>query len=251
MSDTTISKPHHPFQQRGRPSANRRAVLQTEKVGPAFWTVASAISMTVNLILAAALIILGRQVFLLKGIVQDQVLGGLYTNFQMMDEAHIRTTIPVSAEVPAKFDLPLTGLQVPARFDLPLNTVTNVRLTEDTFISGATLYNLNAGSLSISRARLDITLPAGTSLPVELNLTVPVDQMIPLDSVVVPVDQMIPVELVVDVDIPLSQTELHHPFVGLQDVVKPYYTYLSTLPNSWETALCGPSPEGICAQIVP
>jgi hypothetical protein len=133
------------------------------------------------------------------------VLGGLYTNFQMMDEAHIRTTIPVSTEVPAKFDLPLTGLQVPAKFDLPLNTITTVRLTEDTLVSRATLYNLNAGSLTISRATLDINLPAGTLLPVELNLTVPVDQMIALDSVVVPVDQKIPVNLWLKLIFPSSK----------------------------------------------
>ena len=229
----------------------KRRYFQREKVGPAFWTVASVISMIVNVILIILLLYLGIQLFTLKDIVQNQVLGGLYTNFQLMDEAHIRTTIPVSTEVPAKFDLPLTGLQVPAKFDLPLNTATTVTLTEDTLIRGATLYDLNAGSLYISSARLDITLPAGTKLPVQLDLTVPVDQMIPLDSVVVPVDQKIPVNLMVEVDIPLEQTELHPPFVGLQEVVKPYYTLLSTLPNSWGTALCGPTPEGLCALIVP
>lgn len=233
------------------PSPKKRRFVRGEKIGPAFWTIASVVSMVVNVILVVMLLFLGQQLFMLKDIVQNQVLGGLYTNFQMMDEAHIRTTIPVSAEVPAKFDLPLTGLQVPAKFDLPLNTMTTVRLTQDTLIPGATLYNLTAGSLSISRASLDITLPAGTLLPVELNLTVPVDQMISLDSVVVPVDQVIPVNLVVEVDIPLAQTDLHTPFVGLQEVVKPYYTLLSTLPDSWRSALCGPTPEGYCAQIMP
>jgi hypothetical protein len=33
-------------------------------------------------------------------------------------------------------------------------------------------------------------------------------------------------ELNVDVDIPLNQTDLHEPFVGLQGVVKPYYCLL-------------------------
>lgn len=232
------------------PGSKRRFFRRTH-FGPAFWTLASILSLMVNCILIILLLVMGRQLFLLKSIVQDQVLGGLYTNFQLMDEAHIRTTIPISTEVPAKFDLPLTGLQVPAKFDLPLNTQTTVTLTQDTFIPNATIFNLDAGGVTITRASLDINLPAGTKLPVELNLTVPVDQMIPLDSVVVPVDQKIPVNLLVEVDIPLSETELHPPFVGLQEVVKPYYTLLSALPDSWKTAICGPDPEGLCALIVP
>lgn len=220
------------------------------KVGPAFWTIASMFSMTINLVLLVALLVLGRQLFSLKQVVQEQVLGGLYTNFQMMDEAHIRTTIPVSTEVPAKFDLPLNGLSVPAKFDLPLNTQTTVTLTQDTMIRGATLYNLNAGSLYISQAKLDINLPAGTELPVALNLTVPVDQMIPLD-IVVPVDQKIPVDLLVEVDIPLSETELHPPFVGLQEVVKPYYTLLGDLPDSWQAVFCGSTGNALCDPLMP
>ncbi len=91
-------------------------------------------------------------------------------------------------------------------------------LTEDTTVKGMTIYNLNAGALFISQAQADIILPAGTDLPVALNI-------------VVPVDQKISVKLLVDVDIPLNQTDLHPPFVGLQDVVKPYYTLLGDLPD--------------------
>jgi hypothetical protein len=224
-----------PYQEEPIPSSNgmdtpppvtkKRRFIRGEKIGPAFWTVASLVSMAVNLVLLVVLIALGRQLFLLKDVVQNQVLGGLYTNFQLMDQAHIRTTIPINTEVPAKFDL-------------PLNTETNVVLTQDVRINNATLYNLNAGPLVISQARLDIVLPAGTQLPVALNL-------------VVPVDQKIPVNLVVDIDIPLEQTELHSPFVGLQDVVKPYYTLLSELPDTWSVAVCGTEPNDLCEQIVP
>lgn len=193
------------------------------KVGPAFWTIASLISLTVNIILVVLLIVLGQQLFALKSIVEGDVLGGLYTNFQLMDTAHIRTTIPVSTEVPAKFDL-------------PLSTNTVVTLTEDTRIQGATIYNLSAGALYISQANTNIVLPAGTNLPVALNLTVPVDQKIP-------------VNLMVEVDIPLNQTELHQPFVGLQEVVKPYYTLLNSLPNSWVDTLCDPN-DMLCQEWV-
>jgi hypothetical protein len=199
--------------------------FRVEKIGPAFWTVASLISLLVNIILIVVLVSLARQLFVMKQLVNDQLLGGLYGNFEKMDQAHIRTTIPINTQVPAKFDL-------------PLNTTTKVTLTDDTLIPNAQITNLNAGNLYISQATMNILLPAGTQLPVQLNLTVPVDQQIP-------------VNLVVDVDIPLNQTELHQPFVGLQDVVKPYYTLLNGMPNTWQQTLCGPNPSGLCPKIVP
>lgn len=202
----------------------KRRVIRSEKIGPAFWTVASLISLGINIVLMVALVLVARQLFSLKSLVENQVLGGLYQNFAQMDQAHIRTTIPVSAQVPAKFDL-------------PLNTTTEVTLAEDSTVPNATIYDLNAGALYISRANTSIILPKGTKLPINLNLTVPVDQKIP-------------VNLMVDVDIPLNQTELHTPFAGLQEVVKPYYTYLNSLPNSWQEALCGSNPSNLCQRLV-
>jgi hypothetical protein len=206
------------------PAPQRRKLFHADKVGPAFWTISSIVSMAVNIILIVILISLGSQLFALKHLVEQQLLGGLYENFVEMDKAHIRTSIPVAAQVPAKFDL-------------PLSTNTTVTLTEDTYLTNATIYELNAGALYISRAATNIILPAGTQLPVALNLTVPVDQQIP-------------VNLMVDVDIPLNQTDLHKPFVGLQEVVKPYYTYLNSLPDNWPEALCGPQPSDLCQQFV-
>jgi hypothetical protein len=50
----------------------------------------------------------------------------------------------------------------------------------------------------------------------------------------VPVDASIPITLNVPVDIPLEQTELHRPFVGLQQVVSPYYWLLQPQIDSVE-----------------
>ena len=80
-------------------------------------------------------------------------------------------------------------------------------------------------------------LPEGTILPIHLDLTVPVDQKIP-------------VVIDVNVDIPLDQTDLHEPFVGLQKVLDPYYLFINDLPGSWDEALCN-NPDGLCAKIVP
>ena len=203
----------------------KRRWLRSEKIGPAFWTTTSLVSLVVNVILVVLLVSLGQQLFSLKRLVQDQLIGGLYQNFVMMDQAHIRTTIPVTTEVPAKFDL-------------PLNTETTVVLTKDTHLVNATIYELNAGnSLYIPRAGTNIILPSGTELPVQLDL-------------IVPVDQKIPVALNVNVDIPLNQTDLHAPFVGLQNVIAPYYQYLDTLPDSWDEALCGIGPSLLCSAYV-
>jgi hypothetical protein len=42
------------------------------------------------------------------------------------------------------------------------------------------------------------------------------------------VDTTVPVTLNVPVDIPLNETELHEPFVGLQDVVRPFYCMINS-----------------------
>jgi len=201
-----------------------RRSLRPRQVGPAFWTVSSIISIIVNVILIVLVLLLGSQLFAIKNLVSDQLVGGLYNNFVLMDQAHIRTTIPVKTEVPAKFNL-------------PLKTETNVRLTKDTIINGASV-SLYGGVVTISNAPTNIVLPAGTILPVYLELDVPVDQKIP-------------VELLVEVDIPLQDTELHKPFVGLQDVLGPYNALLHILPNSWGELVCGKTPGNLCNTLLP
>jgi len=182
-------------------------VKRERRLYPRFWTFTSIVSLVINVILIGILVILATNIFKIKNEVVQPLLDGLYTNFELMDQAHIRTTIPVNADVPAQFDL-------------PLDTDTTVILTEDTVIPNATV-SVYTGGLMIQNAQTDIVLPKGTNLPIHLTMTVPVDQKIP-------------VELTVEVDIPLNQTELHEPFVGLQGVVAPYKTLLDKLPGSWK-----------------
>jgi len=181
---------------------------------PAFWTVASILSMIVNVILVIILLVLARELFTLKSMVGDGLLGGLYENFILMDQAHIRTTIEVKTDIPVQFTL-------------PVQTNTIVQLTEDTRIDGARV-TLNTGGLNIISAPTNIILPAGTNLPIALDITVPVDTTIPIT-------------LQVPVDIPLAETELHQPFVGLQQVVAPYYWMLfPTIKGPEDVPLCKP-----------
>jgi hypothetical protein len=95
------------------------------------------------------------------------------------------------------------------------------------------VVQLNTGGLTIYNAPAEILLPAGTQLPILLNLDVPVDQEIP-------------VNLDVSVDIPLSETDLHEPFAGLQAVLTPYIQLLEGTPDTWDQAICGPEPSAFC-----
>jgi hypothetical protein len=197
------------------------------KIGPAFWTVASVISLTVNIILIALLILVGRELFGLKELVSTQLIGGLYKNFIQMDEAHIKTTIQVEDVIQVKDEIPVV-------FDLPLQRDTQVVLTRNVPVNNATIY-LNGVAVP-----LDIVLKKDTALDVHLDLTVPVSQS-------VPVVLDVPVSLSVPVDIPLNQTELHEPFLGLRNVVAPYNALLAPLPDSWqETSLCGEGAGWLC-----
>jgi hypothetical protein len=74
----------------------------------------------------------------------------------------------------------------------------------------------------------NVTLPAGTSLPISLNLTIPFQSTIPIS-------------LQVPVNIPLNQTGLHQPITGLQTTILPLYCMLNKNAQY---------PEGtfICAQ---
>lgn len=205
------------------------------KVAPAFWTIASILSLVVNVILIVALLLVGRQLFAIKSIVEQDLIGGLNENFALMDEAHIITSIDVATTIQVVDTIPVV-------FDLPLSQSTTVVLTEDTLMPGTwvDLETPGAGIYLSIDAPADITLPEGTELGIRLDLTVPVSQT-------VPVVLNVPVNLTVPVDIPLNETELHEPFTGLQGVVSPYQDLLSELPNSWDdTPLCGPLTNWLC-----
>lgn len=177
---------------------------------PAFWTIASAISLTVNIILIIILLLMWQMLDQIRTLQSygmgeaSGLLGGLYTNFVKMDQASIRTNIHVEKDIPVQFSLNVSG-------------PTNVTLSQPVTIRGATV-NVSTGGLNIRDANATIVLPAGVVLPINI------------ENLVVPVDQKVPAVLDVPVDIPLNQTELHEPFVGLQKVVEPWYCLVE--PNA-------------------
>lgn len=193
-----------------QPVEERTPFWRRLRLAPAFWTTASVISLTVNIILLLVVYVLAAQLFRLKDLVQNDLLAGLVYNFALMDQAKITTMVTVDTTIPVQFNL-------------PISQQTTVILTQDTFLDDARV-DLYTGGLTISNAPTDIMLRAGTPMDIKLEMTVPVDATIP-------------VTLQVPVDIPLNQTELHEPFVGLQNVVRPYYDLLHGMPDSWEEAL--------------
>jgi hypothetical protein len=185
------------------------------KLLPAFWTIASAISLIVNVVLIGILLVLLQVLGKVPFQPEDQfagMLGGLYQNFVKMDEATISADVPVNASVPLNIVV-------------PVQTTTRITLAEPATINNARVV-INTGGVDIDAAAI-VTLPAGTPLTVALDF--------PLT-----VQNNIPIQLIIPVNIPLRNTQLHEPFVGLQDVVKPYYCLVE--PNAvWNNVqICSP-----------
>lgn len=179
------------------------------KFGPPFWTVTGILSLIVNGILIAVLLVLYNTLGQLQSLqgtasnVGASVLGGLYSNFEQMDRAAIKTVIPVDA-------------QIPLNLTVPVKTTTQITLAQAVAIPN-TYVEINTGNFTLNSAAR-VTLPAGTPLTINLNFDLPVQATVP-------------VHLDVPVDIPMAETELHEPFVGLQEVVRPWYCLVE--PNAF------------------
>lgn len=195
---------------------------------PAARRLAIIIPLVINLVLLIILGVLIQQVFTIKNFVNQELIGGLYYNFVLMDRAHITTTVRVEDTIQVIDTIPVV-------FDLELQQDTKVILTRDTPIQNATIY------LNNQPVPLDLTLRAGTPLHINLDLTVPVSQT-------VPVKLAVPVSLEVPVDIALADTQLHDPFIGLQNVLGPYYWRLREVNDSWsDFSFCqGPLKRLVC-----
>lgn len=175
------------------------------RFGPAFWTLTGILSLVVNGILIALVIYLLSSLGALQITASDAgagLLGRLFTNFEKMDRASITSSIPVDA-------------QIPLSLNVPVRKTTSITLAADAVIPNARVQ-IRTAALNID-APAQVTLPAGTTLQVGLDFNLEVQDAVP-------------VHLDVPVNIPLAQTQLHEPFTGLQDVVRPFYCLLE--PNA-------------------
>lgn len=198
--------------------SNKPAMHAAGRIMPAFWTIASLISITVNVLLIVIVLVLVTQLFRIKEMLQVRVIDGLYQNFEKMDQASIITTIQVSDTITVNDTIPVV-------FDLPLKQGTEIILTKDTPIRKATVY------LNGQPVPTDIVLRQGTHMSIALDMIVPVNQTIPIEL-------QVPIKLQVPVNIPLSETELHEPFLGLRGVVAPFKLLLDSWPDSWAELSC-------------
>lgn len=187
------------------------------KFMPTFWTVATILSLLVNIVLIAVLISFGHQFSELKKVVSNGLVDGLYNNLTLMDQAHIVTTVPVQTDVRFKHDLPVS-------FDLPIKQDSQVTLTRSTTVAATTIIN---GSL----VPLNVTLPASTPLQFTFNTTVPI-------STTAPLDLTIPVSLQVPMDVAIDQTDLHQSIIGMQGALEPYITVSPNVSVKVDTAFC-------------
>ncbi len=195
------------------------------KLAPAFWTITGSLSLAVNMALLIVLILVARQLFVIKAVVSSQLVDGLHENFVAMDASVITTTVMVNDTIVVDDNI-LVNDTIPVQFSLALEQKTNVEITEDTYVPNTIVYLNGAPILT------PITLPEGTILPVFLNMDIPVDQTIPI-SLTVPILLSVPVNLSVPVSIALDGTEMGVPLRGLQGVVSPYQALLAKTPDSW------------------
>jgi hypothetical protein len=177
---------------------------------PGFWTVASVLSIIMNCLIVGVLLAI---IPLARSKPNDpaaKLLGGLYGNFVGMENAVITTSVPIRTTIP------LDNITV------PVNTLTTIYVQPGQSAQLSSV-NVRTGGLTITNATGSIIFGQTTPLNVQLNLN------IPLQHIDVPVNLDVPVE------IPLKNTQLYGPFVGLQDVIKPLYCLVepqATLTNS-------------------
>jgi len=172
--------------------------LKKLKFGPAFWTVTGVLSLFTNAVLIGVLFTLLKMLGSLQGTAGDVgagLVGGLYNNFEKMENAHITAVIPVSMP------------DVPVDFILNYSTNTEVVLTNDVPIQAN--VSISSGIININ-GPASIVLQKDTRLPVHLDLQIPVQTS-------VNIDRQLPI------DIPLAATSLSEPLQGLQDTIEPIY----------------------------
>lgn len=190
----------------------------------AFKNFAIVFSFIVNFVLIIVLLLVAPIIIPIVSDVAVPIVGGLNDSFVDMESASIVQTIKVSDTIPISFIL-------------PLEKPTIVTLTEDVRLAAIPTSFVLPGGGGAIYGSVNLTLPAGLPLPVQLDVDVEVDQVIP-------------VQLDVLVDIPLNETELGDPFNQLKDLFGPIDVLLRDLPSSNEdlvervqSSITNPPPE--------
>src|SRR6185436_11752508 len=190
-----------------------------KSIGKFFWRFMIVFSFIVNIILVIVLLVLGLTIFDIKKNIAQPLIEGLHSSFVGLNNATIDWTIPVKDTIHVD--------RATAQLDttIPINLAeTVVILTQPVPLTvGA---NITAPGLTVSNASVNLTLPAGTRLPVSLAFDLPVQQ-----DVKVSLD--VPVDLKVRAVIPLNQTQIHDPVENLRLLFEPLVRALGNLPDDF------------------
>jgi len=188
-------------------------------LGKYLWRFMIIFSFIVNIILVIVLVVLGLTIFDIKKNIAQPLIEGLHSSFVGLNNATIDWTIPVKDTIHVD--------RATAQLDttIPINLAeTVVILTQPVPLTvGA---NISAPGLTVSNATVNLTLPAGTRLPVSLAFDLPVQQ-----DVKVSLD--VPVDLKVRAVIPLDQTQIHDPVENLRLLFEPLVRALGNLPDNF------------------
>lgn len=199
-------------------------------LGKFIWRFMVIFSFIVNFVLIVVLLLAGLFIFQIKNQVADPLIGGLHSTAAGLGEATIDWMIPVrdslgiDLQVPINADTILSRVTeiggVPVTEQIPGETVVTLTRPVPIAITGA---YIDAGNLQLTNATVNITLPAGTQLPVALDL-------------VLGLQEDIPVELDVRAVIPLGETQLNDPINQLGLLFEPLAIGLHNLPDDFSEA---------------
>ena len=185
--------------------------LWQQKPFQAFKNFALIFSFIVNFVLVIVLLLALPLILPAVNDAAKPIVGGLNQSFVEMNQAAITRTIEVND-------------MVPVNLDIQLSTDTVVTLTGDVPLINYPITMNFAGGAGQINGTVNMILPTGMALPVHLNLGVPVRDQIP-------------VNLLVDVNIPLTETQLVTPFTRLENLFAPIVTELDKLPEDNDAAL--------------
>lgn len=189
----------------------RRGYFWQRKPWKALKNVALIFSFVVNLLLVIALLLLLPNIIPFINRTAIPIVNGLNQSFAEMNRATITRAISVEELVPVDLDV-------------DLSTTTVVTLSEDVTLGNYPITMVLPGGGGQISGNVTLVLPTGLALPVQLKLNVPVTDHIP-------------VNLVVDVSIPLTDTELSTPLARLENLFGPLADQLDRLPKDNGAAL--------------
>lgn len=198
-------------------------------IGRFLWRFMVIFSFIVNLVLVVVLIGAGILIFEIKNNVADPLVQGLHSTAVGLNAATIDWTIPVRDTLGIDLRVPInantitsTVTQIGGEPVAPIAGETVVTLTRPVPISIVGAF-INSNDLTLRNATVNIILPAGTQLPVALDLEVGLQTDIP-------------VELDVRAVIPLSETQLTDPIRTLALLFEPLAIGLHNLPSDFDQA---------------